>query len=99
MVTYETEADLSLPLGPGNLLARGSVSYVTNVPDGFNVFEETLHVIVQPPLVWRGRAGYALRFGRYQQHSIAAVADFLHAPARDDYRTVRVGPIIRFVLS
>jgi hypothetical protein len=99
VVTLETEADLSLPLGPGNILARGSVSYVTNVPDGFNVFEETLRVIVQPPFVWRGRAGYAFRFGKYQQHSLAVVADFLHVPARDDYRTLRIGPVIRFVLS
>lgn len=99
VLTYETEADISLPLGPGNVLARGSVSYVDKVPEGFNVFEETLRVIVQPPFVWRGRAGYAIRFGTYQQHSIAVVADFLHVPARDDYRTLRIGPTIRFVLS
>jgi hypothetical protein len=99
VLTYEVEADISLPLGPGNILGRASLSYVDNVPDGFNVFEETLRVIVEPPLVWRGRAGYALRFGKYQQHSIAVVADLLHVPARDDARTLRVGPIIRFVLS
>lgn len=99
VLTYEAEADSSLPIGPGNLLMRGSVSYVTNVPEGLNVFEETLRVIVQPPLVWRARGGYAFRFGKYQQHSLAVVADFLHVPARDDYRTLRVGPVIRFVLS
>jgi hypothetical protein len=63
------------------------------------VFEETLRVIVKPPLVWRGRAGYALRFGRYSQHSIGFVVDVLDVPARDDSRTVRLGPIVRLVLS
>jgi hypothetical protein len=98
-LTYEAELDASIPLGPGNLLARGSVSYVTGVDDNHAVFEETLHVIVVPPLVWRGRGGYAFRFGTYGQHSIGIVADVLDVPKRDDSLTVRVGPVMRFVLS
>ena len=34
-------------------------------PEGQLVFEETLHVIVAPPLVWRARGGYAFRFGTH----------------------------------
>ena len=52
VVTYETEADSSIPLGPGNLLLRGSLSYLTNVPNGKYVFEETLRIIANPPWVW-----------------------------------------------
>ncbi|HVH41665.1 MAG TPA: hypothetical protein VM925_04960, partial [Labilithrix sp.] len=99
VLTLESELDVSIPAGPGNVLARASASYLTNVPDGMYVFEETLRVIVKPPLVWRGRAGYALRFGRYSQHSIGFVVDVLDVPARDDSRTVRLGPIVRLVLS
>lgn len=98
-LTYEAELDLSLPLGPGTLLGRGSVSYVTGVPTGDEVFEETLHMIVKPPLVWRARGGYAFRFGPYSQHSIGWVVDFLDVPKRDDSKTIRTGPTLRLVLS
>jgi hypothetical protein len=97
--TYEAEIDLSVPIGPGNIVGRGSVSYVTGVPAGQDVFEETLHVIVRPPWVWRGRLGYAIRFGAYQQHSIGLIAEVLDVPMRDDAVTVRAGPLLRFLLS
>ncbi len=97
--TYEGEVDLSIPLGPGDVIGRGSISYVTGVPSGDELFEETLHVIVKPPWVWRGRFGYAFRFGAYRQHSIGLVGEFLDVPMRDDSITFRAGPLIRFVLS
>jgi hypothetical protein len=97
--TYEAEVELSVPVGPGSIVGRGSVSYVTGVPDGQDVFEETLHVIVRPPWVWRGRLGYAFRFGAYNQHSIGLIGEVLDVPRRDDAVTVRAGPLLRFVLS
>jgi hypothetical protein len=97
--TYEAELDLSIPAGPGDIVGRGSVSYVTGVPGGQDVFEETLHVIVRPPWVWRGRLGYAFRFGAYRQHSIGLIGEVLEVPMRTDATTVRAGPLIRFVLS
>jgi hypothetical protein len=99
VVTLEAEAEASLPAGPGDIVALGSVSYVLNVPKDELVFEETLRVIVAPPLVWRGRAGYVVRFGTSRQHSIGIVADVLDVPKRDDSLTVRVGPVVRIVLS
>lgn len=98
-LTFETELDLTVRLGPGTLLARGSASYVTGVPGEQFVFEEALHAIVDPPLVWRARGGYALVFGAYHQHSIGLVVDALDVPKRDDSLTLRAGPILRFVLS
>jgi hypothetical protein len=99
ILTYETEADASIPAGPGEVLLRGSLSVVTGVPDDQNVFEETLHVIVRPPLVWRARAGYAVRVGPISQHSIGLVGDLIDVPKREDSLTLRFGPIIRLVLS
>jgi hypothetical protein len=98
-LTWEAELDLSFPVGPGKLLLRGSASYVTGVPDDKNVFEETLHIIVNPPLVWRTRLGYAFTFGEHNQHSIGPAVDFLDVPKREDSRTIRVGPILRMQLS
>jgi hypothetical protein len=98
-LTLEAEVNLAIPLGPGEIVGRGSVSYVTGVPSGQDVFEETLHVVVKPPWVWRGRLGYDIRFGAYKQHSIGLIAEALDVPKRDDSLTIRVGPLIRFVLS
>jgi hypothetical protein len=98
-LTYEAELNLSIPLGPGAIIGRASASYVTGVPQGDEVFEETLHVIVAPPWVWRGRLGYAFRFGAYHQHSIGLIGEVLDVPNRPESTTLRVGPLIRFVLS
>lgn len=99
VVTYEVEAEFSLPLGPGDAIGLASASYVTNVPEGMYVFEETLRIIVNPPLVWRARAGYVVRFGSYGQHGLGVVVDGLDVPGRDDSKTFRFGPMVRVVLS
>lgn len=98
-LTYEAELDLNFDLGPGRLLLRGSVSYVSGVPDGYNAFEETLHIIVDPPLVWRTRLAYSFAFGGRKQHGIGAAVDLLDVPKRDDSRTIRIGPLVRLALS
>lgn len=98
-LTWETELDLSADIGPGRLLLRGSLSYVTGVPKDKYVFEETLHVIVAPPWVWRTRLAYGYTFGSHNQHSIGLAVDLLDVPKRDDSRTVRVGPLLSMKLS
>lgn len=99
IVTHEVEAEFSIPLGPGDIIGLGSLSYVRNIPENRYVFEETLRVIVAPPIVWRGRGGYVIRFGSFSQHSLGVVADVLDVPKRDDSRTVRAGVVVRVVLS
>ncbi len=98
-LTHEAEIDFSFGLGPGKLLLRGSASYVTGVPEGQSVFDETLYVIVRPPLVWRTRVSWVYTFGLRNQHSIGPAVDVLDVPKRDDSTTIRVGPILRMQLS
>jgi hypothetical protein len=99
VITGEAEAEFSIPAGPGDIVGLGSISYVANVPKGQLVFEETLRVIVDPPLVWRARGGYLVRVGKSRWHSVGVVADVLNVPGRDDSTTVRAGPVVRVVLS
>jgi hypothetical protein len=98
-LTWEAELDINFALGPGRLLLRGSGSYVTGVPEGYSVFEETLHIIVDPPLVWRTRLAYVFSFGARKQHSLGPAIELLDVPKRDDSRTIRIGPILRLALS
>jgi hypothetical protein len=99
ILTWEAELNIGVPLGPGELIGLASASIVTGVPENKYVFEETLHVIVVPPYVWRGRIGYVFRFGPRGQYSLGPVFDVLHVPRRDDSRTLRAGPVMRIQLS
>jgi hypothetical protein len=98
-VTWESELDLSLKVGPGAFLLRGSASYITGVPEGQDVYEETLRIIVSPPFVWRARLAYVFLFGSHNQHSLGPAVDILDVPKRDDSSSIRVGPILRMQLS
>jgi hypothetical protein len=98
-VTLESELTIALPAGPGDVVALGSISSVEGVPDDAYVFEETLHIVTAPPLVWRARGGYVLRVGPRGQHSIGLVADVLDVPKRDDSTSLRAGPVARIVFS
>jgi hypothetical protein len=99
VTTIETEIEGSLPAGPGNFIGLASLSYVTGVQDGKNVFEESLRVIVEPPWVVRARGGYLLRWGALSQHSIGVVGEVFDIPARPDGIIVRLGLVVRVVLS
>lgn len=98
VLTLETEANLTVPVGPGSILALGSLSYLANVPEGLYVYEETLRVMVAPPWVWRARGGYMFGFGAHQQFSIGPAVDLLGVPERGSF-VVRVGGLVRFVMS
>lgn len=99
VLTHEIELNASLPAGPGDILTLLSGSYIANVKEGTYLFEETLKVVVNPPLVWRVRGGYAFRLGKFGQHSVGLVGDFLNVPKREGDTTVRAGPVMRIVLS
>ena len=98
-ITYEAELTAGATLGPGELGALGSVSLITGVPSGMEVFEETLRVIAKPPWVFRGRIGYSFfvlpSLGRA---SVGPALEALYVPARDAV-TLRAGLLVRFVLS
>jgi hypothetical protein len=98
VVTFESEVNGRIPLGPGQVQLLGSVSYVTGVPDNKLVLEETLRVVVDPPWVLRARVGYAVPFGDADQVSLAPVVDALWVPERKTW-LVRAGMLLRFALS
>ena len=83
-VTIESEVRTSFRAGPGDVGLLASVSHVSGLPAGHAVFEDTLHVIVNPPAIWRVRGGYtffiASQIGRF---SITPVVDVLGNPSRD----------------
>jgi hypothetical protein len=98
-LTYEAELTETSKLGPGELGALAAVSYVSQVHGDAYVFEETLHVIVKPPWVWRARLSYAFfvlpSLGRT---SIGPAVEVLGVPGRA-VTELRAGILARVVLS
>ncbi len=86
--------------GPGVSERREqvSVSAIQGVPEGEYVYEETLHVIAKPPIIWRGRLGYHWFLIPGRRHSIGAVGDVVAVPGRAT-ALVRAGLVLRVVLS
>lgn len=94
----EAEATGGFPLGPGSILAIASGTYMTSVPSGVYVYDDTLRVITNPPWIWRGRLGYAVRLGVEGKVSLAVVGDLLGMPKRDAL-VLRVGLVGSAALS
>lgn len=86
-LTWEAEAALSVPLGPGTVLSELAGSYVSGVDEGYYVYEETLRVVAEPPWIWRARAGYL--WGGVPWHLLGTAAD------REN--TVQLGPVLELV--
>lgn len=96
-IAGEAELNGTLPIGFGALLATANVTYLTGVTPGLNVYEEVLRVIIKPPMVWRGRVGYAVRLGVEGKISFGLVAEALGSQGRA--ATVRAGIIGSAALS
>ena len=96
-IAGEAELNGTLPIGFGALIATGNITYLTGVTKDLNVYEEVLRIIVKPPMVWRGRVGYAFRLGVEGKISVGVVAEMLGSPGRGP--TVRAGIIGSAALS
>src|SRR5690606_1633034 len=92
----EVVVDVPMPLGVAQALV--SVHGLTGVPEGYDVFEQWLRVVAEPPLLWRSRNTYLGGVGKYPALGLGAVGDSIGVPARDEV-LVRVGPVITVSLT
>jgi hypothetical protein len=86
----EAEAAAAIPAGPGNILVAALVESIQLVPKGFDVYDETLHVVVAPPPVYRARLGYSFILGREHTGRVGPLVEDLELPDRQA-RVIRVG--------
>jgi hypothetical protein len=97
-LTWEAELTLNLPLGPGVVLLEGAGSFVSGVPDGYYVYEETLRVVVDPPWVWRTRVGYTLALDVDRTLVVGPVLEVVGLPGRSTH-VYRAGALARVALG
>lgn len=92
-MSIDGELSLDIPLPLGNLNAAASVHYLKGVPDDYNVFEQQIRVVVDPPLVWRSRTAYLVGIGKYETMQLGGLVEFVGVPKRDEVM-IRVGPAL-----
>lgn len=97
-VSLEAELSGYLPAGPGLVLFELAGTAVQGVEEGHYVYEETIRVVLNPPFVWRVRAGYALRLPPLQRLSVGAVLEVVGVPGRDQMAILRGGLVVRLRL-
>lgn len=92
-VALQAELVATADLGICHVSGVATVYDLVGVADGFWVFEESLHVVAEPPVVWRGRVGWTMHVGPGGFVSLGPVADLIGVPARESL-VFRVGPSV-----
>jgi len=83
---FEGELSGGWSIGGGvDIFAEAAVTYVTGVPDGFDVFEEVIKAVVEPPWVVRGRAGWTFELGFQGALKAGPVVEVVAIPGRQAY--------------
>lgn len=94
----DAELTFELPLPVGSLVTLAGVEHLSGVPEPFNVFDQQLRIVVDPPLAWRARTAYLVPVGKYETMQLGGLLEFVGVPKRDEVM-VRVGPVVTVSLT
>jgi hypothetical protein len=97
-LALESELTFAIPLPHSAIFGVSTLGYIADVPDGYYVFEDTLHQIFKPPTYLRERVGYFYAFGFDEAVRVGAAAEVIFNPGRDTL-TMRAGPVFGLTLS
>jgi hypothetical protein len=97
-LSIDADAAARVPVPFGELRILGTFVTVLTAPDDVFLFEESIKVVIRPPLVYRARAAYALRLGRGGFLTVGPVLEAIGLPGRDA-TIVRAGPLASVKLS
>jgi hypothetical protein len=97
-LSYEAEATATAPVWGGSAFGVLTGYRVGRVHPDYYLFEESLHVVMKPPYVWRARGGYLLAFSASGAIRVGAVGEVIGLPGRDEF-VVRAGMIASVSIS
>lgn len=89
-LALEAEVAGSVPLGDGALFGLLAGYYLAGVPASYDVYDQLLRVVVEPPWVARARGGYVHGFAD-GVIKLGVAVEVIAAPEREAY-VVRTGP-------
>lgn len=96
--SIDSEINVSGAAPGGNASLLVSAFAIGGVEDGYDVFEDSLHIIVRPPLVWRARFSYLASLGPYNNMGLGWATEIINSPARD-LTVFRMGPVVTVALT
>lgn len=99
--SYQTlEANLAVTVralgGTVGLELRGLALF--GIPEGYDVFEDTLRAVVRPPFAWQTKFTYLAWPGWQENLAVGFSAELIGAPNRDNL-VFRTGPIVTVSLT
>ncbi|WP_437968261.1 hypothetical protein WMF04_02720 [Sorangium sp. So ce260] len=97
-VAGEIEVSGSIPLLGGSLFGVATGYAVLGAPDGFYLYEESLHTVMKPPYIYRARLGYMGEMDQFGELRLGAAAEVLGNPGRGSI-IVRIGPVLAVSLT
>lgn len=98
-IAEENEAAIGIPTPFGSAFAVATGYALFGVPSGYDVFEDTLHVIVRAPFIWRARVGFFVKASRDGALRVGLAAETINVPQREDLWVVRAGPLASLQLT
>ncbi len=97
-VAGEVELSGAFPVPGGSVFAVAGGYYLSGIPEGLAVLEESLRLIATPPVIWRGRFGYLFHIGWHGSLRVGAAAELMSVPTRDAL-VIRTGPVVSVALT
>lgn len=97
-VSAEVEIAGSIPFLGGSLFGVATGYAIVGTQDGYYVYEEALHTVINPPFLYRARLGYLGQLDAYGELRLGAAAEILGNPGRDS-TLVRLGPVVSVTLT
>lgn len=97
-LALEGELSGALPVGDGAFLGNVGAFHLLGVPAEYDVYDQLLHVVVQPPWALRQRVGYVHAFGADGGLKVGAAVEAMEIPERDAI-VVRAGPQLVVALT
>jgi hypothetical protein len=82
-LSLEAQLTGEVPWGPGKLRFEVTGTYITGVPNGLRVFEETRKIVAEPPWLYGGELGYLFEIGASGRFHVGPVAEVLYNPGRE----------------
>ncbi|WP_437677332.1 hypothetical protein [Sorangium sp. So ce131] len=97
-VAGEVEISGSTPLLGGSLFGVATGYAVLGTPQGFHLYEEALHAVMEPPFLYRARIGFLGEMDEYGELRLGAAAEVIGNPGRGS-AVVRIGPMLAISLT
>jgi len=96
--SFDGEMSIDVPALGGSIGMLAGIYGIIGVPKAYNVFEDYLRVVVQPPIAWQTRFSYVAFVNRDSSMAVGGQFQLIGNPNRD-LLVFRTGPVVSVALT